>query len=162
MPYSQYIDKVEWLGTMWSHAVVSSTPVPDIVLHIKVCHTIQSNLRRRAPGRLVLYPTRARMMHSAIAPAPRSTCAGVAALLRVHLWQGGSGAGQRVLAAGNAPAQPPRRRVRIRQGTPGVRLHVAPRPGTHRRYGMAQSSRVASPPMIGGLPTFFGSGAFVS
>ncbi|HUI93574.1 MAG TPA: hypothetical protein VLX68_15110 [Chitinivibrionales bacterium] len=25
---------VEWLGTMWSHAVVSSTPVPDIKLHI--------------------------------------------------------------------------------------------------------------------------------
>lgn len=30
--YRQY---VEWLGTMWSHAVVSSTPVPDIELHIK-------------------------------------------------------------------------------------------------------------------------------
>lgn len=26
---------VEWLGTMWSHATVSSTPVPDIELHIK-------------------------------------------------------------------------------------------------------------------------------
>ncbi|MDD5773239.1 MAG: glycosyl hydrolase family 57, partial [bacterium] len=25
---------VEWLGTTWSHAVVSSTPVPDIELHI--------------------------------------------------------------------------------------------------------------------------------
>ena len=25
---------VEWLGTMWSHAVVSSTPVPDIRLHM--------------------------------------------------------------------------------------------------------------------------------
>lgn len=25
----------EWLGTMWSHAVVSSTPVPDIKLHIQ-------------------------------------------------------------------------------------------------------------------------------
>jgi hypothetical protein len=25
---------VEWLGTMWSHAVVSSTPVPDIELHM--------------------------------------------------------------------------------------------------------------------------------
>ena len=29
--YQRY---VEWLGTMWSHAVVSSTPVPDIKLHI--------------------------------------------------------------------------------------------------------------------------------
>jgi len=26
---------VEWLGTMWSHAVVSSTPVPDIELHMR-------------------------------------------------------------------------------------------------------------------------------
>ncbi len=26
---------VEWLGTMWGHAVVSSTPVPDIKLHIQ-------------------------------------------------------------------------------------------------------------------------------
>lgn len=25
---------VEWLGTMWSHAVVTSTPVPDIKLHM--------------------------------------------------------------------------------------------------------------------------------
>jgi PAS domain-containing protein len=25
---------VEWLGTMWSHAVVSSTPVPDLQLHM--------------------------------------------------------------------------------------------------------------------------------
>lgn len=29
--YSRY---VEWLGTMWSHAVVTSTPVPDIKLHM--------------------------------------------------------------------------------------------------------------------------------
>jgi hypothetical protein len=29
--YHRYI---EWLGTMWSHAVVTSTPVPDIKLHI--------------------------------------------------------------------------------------------------------------------------------
>ncbi|MBN3038570.1 MAG: glycosyl hydrolase family 57 [Candidatus Omnitrophica bacterium] len=29
--YQRY---VEWTGTMWSHAVVSSTPVPDIKLHI--------------------------------------------------------------------------------------------------------------------------------
>jgi len=30
--YSPY---VEWLGTMWGHAVVSSTPVPDFTLHIR-------------------------------------------------------------------------------------------------------------------------------
>ncbi len=30
----KYFRYVEWLGTMWSHAVVSSTPVPDIKLHI--------------------------------------------------------------------------------------------------------------------------------
>jgi hypothetical protein len=29
-----YFAHVEWLGTMWSHAVASSTPVPDIALHI--------------------------------------------------------------------------------------------------------------------------------
>lgn len=26
---------VEWLGTMWSHAVIPSTPIPDIKLHIQ-------------------------------------------------------------------------------------------------------------------------------
>ena len=30
----RYHRHVEWLGTMWSHAVVPSTPVPDIKLHI--------------------------------------------------------------------------------------------------------------------------------
>ena len=30
----KYFRYVEWLGTMWSHAVVTSTPVPDIKLHI--------------------------------------------------------------------------------------------------------------------------------
>jgi hypothetical protein len=30
--YSPY---VEWLGTMWGHAVVSSTPIPDFTLHIR-------------------------------------------------------------------------------------------------------------------------------
>lgn len=30
----KYYRYVEWLGTMWSHAVVSSTPVPDVRLHI--------------------------------------------------------------------------------------------------------------------------------
>jgi hypothetical protein len=31
----RHYGNVEWLGTMWSHAVVSSTPVPDIKLHIR-------------------------------------------------------------------------------------------------------------------------------
>lgn len=31
----EYYRYVEWLGTMWSHAVVSSTPIPDIRLHIQ-------------------------------------------------------------------------------------------------------------------------------
>ncbi|MFA7676678.1 MAG: glycosyl hydrolase family 57 [Candidatus Omnitrophota bacterium] len=31
----KYYPYVEWLGTMWSHSVVSSTPVPDIILHIR-------------------------------------------------------------------------------------------------------------------------------
>ena len=30
----KYQRNAEWLGTMWSHAVVTSTPVPDIKLHI--------------------------------------------------------------------------------------------------------------------------------
>jgi hypothetical protein len=30
----RYRNSVEWLGTMWGHAVVPSTPVPDIELHI--------------------------------------------------------------------------------------------------------------------------------
>jgi hypothetical protein len=30
----KYYRYVEWLGTMWSHAVVTSTPVPDIRLHM--------------------------------------------------------------------------------------------------------------------------------
>jgi hypothetical protein len=29
-----YQPYVEWLGTMWSHAVVPSTPIPDVKLHI--------------------------------------------------------------------------------------------------------------------------------
>jgi hypothetical protein len=32
---SQYQPYVEWLGTMWSHAVVPSTPIPDLKLHIQ-------------------------------------------------------------------------------------------------------------------------------
>lgn len=31
----KYSPCVEWLGTMWGHAVVSSTPVPDFTLHIR-------------------------------------------------------------------------------------------------------------------------------
>ena len=31
----QYQPYVEWLGTMWSHAVIPSTPIPDIKLHIR-------------------------------------------------------------------------------------------------------------------------------
>ncbi len=31
----RYRRHVEWLGTMWSHAVASSTPPPDIALHIR-------------------------------------------------------------------------------------------------------------------------------
>ncbi|GAB4181272.1 MAG: glycoside hydrolase [Coleofasciculaceae cyanobacterium] len=31
----QYQPHVEWLGTMWSHSVVPSTPIPDIKLHIQ-------------------------------------------------------------------------------------------------------------------------------
>ncbi|NJR52466.1 MAG: glycosyl hydrolase family 57 [Leptolyngbyaceae cyanobacterium CSU_1_3] len=30
-----YQPYVEWLGTMWGHAVVPSTPIPDILLHIQ-------------------------------------------------------------------------------------------------------------------------------
>jgi hypothetical protein len=31
----RYQPYVEWLGTMWSHAVIPSTPIPDIKLHIQ-------------------------------------------------------------------------------------------------------------------------------
>jgi len=30
----KYYPNVEWLGTMWSHSVVTSTPIPDIKLHM--------------------------------------------------------------------------------------------------------------------------------
>jgi len=30
----RYYPYVEWLGTMWSHSVVTSTPIPDIKLHM--------------------------------------------------------------------------------------------------------------------------------
>ncbi|MBE9222846.1 glycosyl hydrolase family 57 [Cyanobacterium stanieri LEGE 03274] len=32
---SNYQPYVEWLGTMWSHGVIPSTPIPDIKLHIQ-------------------------------------------------------------------------------------------------------------------------------
>lgn len=31
----RYWPSVEWLGTMWGHAVVPSTPVPDVTLHLR-------------------------------------------------------------------------------------------------------------------------------
>lgn len=31
----QFQPYVEWLGTMWSHAVIPSTPIPDLKLHIR-------------------------------------------------------------------------------------------------------------------------------
>jgi hypothetical protein len=31
----RYYQYIEWVGTMWSHAVVSSTPIPDIKLHMR-------------------------------------------------------------------------------------------------------------------------------
>jgi hypothetical protein len=31
----QYYPHVEWLGTMWSHAVATSTPIPDLKLHMQ-------------------------------------------------------------------------------------------------------------------------------
>jgi hypothetical protein len=31
----RYRTSVEWLGTLWGHAVVPSTPVPDVVLHLR-------------------------------------------------------------------------------------------------------------------------------
>jgi hypothetical protein len=32
---TRYQPYVEWMGTMWSHAVVPSTPIPDVKLHIQ-------------------------------------------------------------------------------------------------------------------------------
>ncbi|MDB9313107.1 hypothetical protein PN462_08340 [Spirulina sp. CS-785/01] len=32
---AQFYSHVEWLGTMWGHGVVSSTPIPDIKLHLQ-------------------------------------------------------------------------------------------------------------------------------
>jgi Glycosyl hydrolase family 57 len=32
---SRYYPHVEWMGTMWSHAVAPSTPIPDLKLHMR-------------------------------------------------------------------------------------------------------------------------------
>ncbi len=40
----QYQPYVEWLGTMWSHAVVPSTPIPDLKLHIQAWQHYFSDL----------------------------------------------------------------------------------------------------------------------
>ncbi len=32
---TDYAQNVEWLGTLWSHAVAPSTPIPDLKLHIR-------------------------------------------------------------------------------------------------------------------------------
>ena len=95
---------VEWLGTMWGHAVASSTPLPDLKLHMRAW---QQQLR----GRLRL---------------------------------GGPGPGARLLAAGDAPAQPPRRRLRVRQGAQGVRLPVAAGAGAHGRNAGGPRPRATS------------------
>ncbi|MCZ8105803.1 MAG: hypothetical protein O9972_48955, partial [Burkholderiales bacterium] len=36
---SQYQPSVEWLGTMWSHAVAPSTPIPDLKLQMQAWQT---------------------------------------------------------------------------------------------------------------------------
>jgi hypothetical protein len=44
---------VEWLGTMWSHAVVPSTPIPDIKLHLQAWqHHFASIFGREALSRV--------------------------------------------------------------------------------------------------------------
>ena len=46
-----YQPYVEWLGTLWGHAVVSSTPVPDLKLHIRAWqHHFAAPVRDRSPG----------------------------------------------------------------------------------------------------------------
>jgi hypothetical protein len=41
---AQYQPYVEWLGTLWSHAVVPSTPIPDLKLHIQAWQHCFANL----------------------------------------------------------------------------------------------------------------------
>src|SRR5437773_10580783 len=44
---------VEWLGTMWGHAVVSSTPLPDLILHIRASqHNVAGGFRWESLGRV--------------------------------------------------------------------------------------------------------------
>jgi len=48
-----YYPYVEWLGTMWSHSVVTSTPVPDIKLHIMAFrHHFASIFGKEAESRI--------------------------------------------------------------------------------------------------------------
>ncbi|OEU58913.1 MAG: glycosyl hydrolase family 57 [Desulfobacterales bacterium C00003104] len=48
-----YRRHVEWLGTMWGHAVVASTPVPDLLLHIRAWqHYFASVFGLEALGRV--------------------------------------------------------------------------------------------------------------
>ena len=48
-----YYPYVEWLGTMWSHSVVTSTPVPDIKLHMMAFrHHFASIFGKEAEGRI--------------------------------------------------------------------------------------------------------------
>jgi hypothetical protein len=48
-----YQPHVEWLGTLWSHAVVPSTPIPDIKLHIQAWqHHFASIFGYEALGRV--------------------------------------------------------------------------------------------------------------
>ncbi len=49
----KYFPHVEWLGTMWSHSVVSSTPVGDIKLHVMAFrHHFATIFGQEAEGRL--------------------------------------------------------------------------------------------------------------
>jgi hypothetical protein len=48
-----YHPYVEWLGTMWSHSVVTSTPVPDIKLHMEAFrHHFASIFGKEAEARI--------------------------------------------------------------------------------------------------------------
>ena len=67
--------------------------------------------------------------------------AGVAAPLRRGLRAGGAGPGAGVLAAGDGPAQPPRRLLRIRPHAQGVRLPA----GCWCRSTRSSASRTAAP-----------------
>ena len=82
---------------------------------------------------------------------PEAAHAGLAAQLRGRLRLGRPRPGTRLLAAGDAPAQPSRRRLRVRQGAEGVRLQVAAGAGTHRRNAGGPRPRLQAPaaPAVG-------------